>query len=104
MLVAQSFPALCNPMDCNPPASCVQEIFQARVLEWGAITFSEGALIDSHNCPKCLNVTCKNSTEPQEGYAELNHFLDGKNRIGKPGGARVVKVRISFPVTGLFAK
>ena len=27
-------------MDCSPPGSSVQEIFQARVLEWGAIAFS----------------------------------------------------------------
>ena len=28
---------LCDPMDCSPPGSSVQGIFQARVLEWGAI-------------------------------------------------------------------
>ena len=31
---------LCDPMDCSPPASSVHGIFQARVLEWGAIAFS----------------------------------------------------------------
>ena len=35
--VAQSFPTLSDPMDCNPPGSSVQGIFQARVLEWGAM-------------------------------------------------------------------
>ena len=30
-----------NPMDCSPPGSSVYGIFQARVLEWGAIAFSE---------------------------------------------------------------
>ena len=29
-----------NPMDCSPPGSSVHGIFQARVLEWGAIAFS----------------------------------------------------------------
>ena len=38
--VAQSYPTLSNPMDCSPPGSSVHGIFQARVLEWGAITFS----------------------------------------------------------------
>ena len=38
--VAQSYPTLCNPMDCSPPGSSVHGIFQARVLEWGAISFS----------------------------------------------------------------
>ena len=38
--VAQSCLILCDPMDCSLPGSAVHEIFQARVLEWGAIAFS----------------------------------------------------------------
>ena len=38
--VAQSCPTLRDPMDCRPPGSSVHGIFQARVLEWGAIAFS----------------------------------------------------------------
>ena len=39
--VNQLCPTLPDPMDCSPPASSVHGIFQARVLEWGAIAFSE---------------------------------------------------------------
>ena len=39
--VAQSCLPLSNPMDCSLPGSSVHGIFQARVLEWGAIAFSE---------------------------------------------------------------
>ena len=39
--VTQSCPTLRDPMDCSPPGSCIHGIFQARVLEWGAIAFSE---------------------------------------------------------------
>ena len=39
--VAQSYLTLSDPMDCSPPGSSVHGIFQARVLEWGAIAFSE---------------------------------------------------------------
>ena len=39
--VAQSCSTLRDPMDCNLPGSSVHGIFQARVLEWGAIAFSE---------------------------------------------------------------
>ena len=39
--VAQSCLTLSDPMDCSPPGSSVHGIFQARVLEWGAIAFSE---------------------------------------------------------------
>ena len=38
--IAQSFPTLSDPMDCSLPGSSVHGIFQARVLEWGAIAFS----------------------------------------------------------------
>ena len=34
VLVAQSCPTLCDPMDCSPPGSSVHEILQARILEW----------------------------------------------------------------------
>ena len=38
--VAQSCPTLSDPMDCGLPGSSVHGIFQARLLEWGAIAFS----------------------------------------------------------------
>ena len=42
--VAQSCLTLSNPMDCSLSGSFVHGSFQARVLEWGAIAFSELAL------------------------------------------------------------
>ena len=38
--VDQSCPTLSDPMDCSLPGSSIHGIFQARVLEWGAIAFS----------------------------------------------------------------
>ena len=38
--VVQSCPTLSDPMDCSVPGSSAYGIFQARVLEWGAIAFS----------------------------------------------------------------
>ena len=40
--VAQSCPILSNPMDCSLPGSSVYGIFQARVLEWGAMALVLG--------------------------------------------------------------
>ena len=40
VLVAQSWPTLCNPVDCSPSGSSVHGILQARILEWVAIPFS----------------------------------------------------------------
>ena len=43
--VAQSCPTLSDPMDCSLPGSSIHWIFQARVLEWGAIAFSNKYLL-----------------------------------------------------------
>ena len=43
VLVAQSCPTLCDPMDCSPPGFSVRGILQAqRILDWVAIPFSRG--------------------------------------------------------------
>jgi len=42
--VAQSCPTPSDPMDCSLPGSSVHGIFQARVLEWVAIAFSDSVL------------------------------------------------------------
>ena len=39
--VAQLSLTLSDPLDCSLPGSSVRGIFQARVLEWGAIAFSD---------------------------------------------------------------
>ena len=44
--VAQSCPTLSNPMDCSLPGSSIHGVLQARVLEWGAIAFSEASFRD----------------------------------------------------------
>ena len=49
--VAQSYPTLSDRVDCSPPGSSVHGIFQARVLEWGAIAFSNKLL------KRCLFLT-----------------------------------------------
>ena len=46
--VAQSCLTLSDPMDCSPPGSSIHGIFQARVLEWGAIAFSAIPPLVSH--------------------------------------------------------
>ena len=43
VLVAQSYPNLCDSMDCSPPGSTVHGILQARILEWVAISSFKGS-------------------------------------------------------------
>ena len=51
--VAQSCLTLCSPVDCSPPGFPVRGIFQARILEWVAISYSRG-FSDPGIEPKCL--------------------------------------------------
>ena len=48
--VSQSYPTLSDPMDYSPPGSFVHGIFQARVLEWGAIAFSTIVVEHEFSC------------------------------------------------------
>ena len=43
VLVPQSCLTLCDPMDCNLLGSTVHGILQAKILDWVAISFSEGS-------------------------------------------------------------
>ena len=56
--VAQSCPTLCDPMDCSPLDSFVLGIFQARILQWVAISFSWGSSRPKNwNCISCIGST-----------------------------------------------
>ena len=52
--VAQSCPILSDSMDCSLPGSSVHGIFQARVLEWGAIAFPEISINLAKHKKACL--------------------------------------------------
>ena len=44
VLVPQSCPTVCDPVDCSLPGPSVHEILQVRILEWVAIPFSRESL------------------------------------------------------------
>ena len=53
---AQSYPILRDPMDYSPPGSSIHGIFQARVLEWGVIAFSNlNAIKSGKSGAACLS-------------------------------------------------
>ena len=58
--VFQSCPTLSHPMDCSLPGSSIHGIFQARVLEWGAIAFSTYQLDCAINILPCTSHSAKN--------------------------------------------
>ena len=54
--VTQSFPTLCDLVDCSLPSSSVHEILQARILEWVAISFSNKTCVCTHTLCVCVCV------------------------------------------------
>ena len=56
--VTQSCPTLSDPMDCSLPGSSVHGIFQARVLQWGAIAFSRRQNYHPANHPSGTPRSC----------------------------------------------
>ena len=71
--VAQSCPTLSDPMDCSLPGSSIHGIFQARVLEWGAIAFSQRSFYihvilcmpSPVQCTACVDIFISTQVSPQ---------------------------------------
>ena len=71
-LVTESCLTLCNPMDCGPPGSSVYGIFQARILEWVAISYSRGSSWPKDGtCVSCIGRQILYHSAPTE-YVSFN--------------------------------
>ena len=82
--VAQSCQTLCDPMDCHLPGSSVHGIFQARVLEWGAIAFSDNvhSPLQNQNVERYCNGSFYMSTWLDHGaqiWAQILGYFDEIN-------------------------
>ena len=66
----QSCPTPSDPMDCSPPGSSVHGIFQARVLEWGAIAFSNNSS-SIYYSSTCLSPVVGTPYSPHNFQAEI---------------------------------
>jgi len=73
--VTQSCPTLSDPMDCSPPGSSVHGIFQARVLEWGAIAFSSENTGNSNFISFSKSTFSKFSTRKMPYLCSKKRFL-----------------------------
>ena len=64
VIVVQSCPTLCDPMDYSLPGSSVREILQARILQWDAISFSNASYLQKLECSWSISLlfdTCNYS-------------------------------------------
>ena len=93
--VAQLCPTLSNPTDCSPPGSSVHGIFQARVLEWGAIAFSEIAWRNINHLRYADDTTLMAESE------ELKSLLMKleSEKVGLKLNIQKTKIMASGPIT-----
>ena len=117
--VAQSCPTLSDPMDCSPPGSSIHGIFQARVLEWGAIAFSDkpfprvfpefspshhGSWSWSRSCSSRPHTWRQVSLHSHEIKMLISNLLPGSRPGLKPEGHWPEKCQVRIPVNGDHAK
>ena len=86
---AQSCPALCDPMNCSPPGSSVHGVvFQTRILERVAISYSRGS--SRHRDRTSVSgVSCL-------GRWILNHCTTWDAYLDQPGGPQILFIYISL--------
>ena len=88
--VAQSCPTLRNLTDCSLPGSSIHRIFQARVLEWGAIAFSDIYFIYTHKLELEILMDCLNNRliVVKKGISKV----EGRSKeVNQKSGQRVYK-------------
>ena len=82
--VAQSCPTLSDPMDCSLPGSSIYGIFQARVLEWGAIAGCNFLSLSHHNKnlkrQKLKASACHSSHTVLQLCVTAQFYLENKGR------------------------
>ena len=72
--VTQLCPTLSDYMDCSLPGSSIHGIFQARVLEWGAIAFPDSSNIIHLYCAQSL-LLCYRCFAPNKHFLSFSLFL-----------------------------
>ena len=102
---AQSCLTLCNPMDCSLPGSSIHGIFQARILEWVAISFSRGAFRPrdwtqvSHIVGRCFTVWATREApmrKTHENPAAYNKHCLSKTHFWTSSAARDWELPVHF--------
>ena len=80
--VAQSCLTLSDPMDCSPPGSSIHGIFQARVLEWGAIAFSKDfCIVNKTEVDVFLELSCFFNDPTDVGNLVSGSSIFSKSRL-----------------------
>ena len=82
MCFSESFLTL-QPMDCNPPGSSVHGIFQARILEWTAISYSKGSFQPRDQiCVSCISCIGRQMGSLTCRFLDLSGHMPALNNGG----------------------
>ena len=99
VLVAQSCPTLCNPMDCSLPSSSVHGILQAKILEWVSIPFSRGSSQPRDQTWVCCMAgrfftiwTTKEAHTPLKAHFEILSLIKSSQTLWTPTSTSVLNV------------
>ena len=95
--VAQSCLTLSDPMDCSLPGSSVRGIFQARVLEWGAIAFSAATINETKNT---LEGTNSRIMEAEDRISEVEDRIVEINEAERKKEKRIKEMRTTSEISG----
>ena len=98
-LVTKSGPTLCNPMDCSLPGSSIQEISQARILEWVAISFFRGSFQPRDQaCICCIGSGFFTAEPPRKScYSTINQKIVHKLTWESPLSLSLKRLCWNFP-------
>ena len=90
---AQSCPTLRDPMDCSPPGSSIHGIFQARVLEWGAMHRQQ---CNEPASPSSRLAPAQSSLSPAESHAGTQPY---RKPCRNPALQKAMKEPRNFPAS-----
>ena len=74
VLLIQSCPTLCDPMNCSPPGSSVHGVLQARILEWIAVFLLQGIFLTQGLIPGLRHCMQTLPTEPPGKEIHVNNI------------------------------
>ena len=99
VLVAQSCPTLCNPMDCSLPSSSAHGILQAKILEWVSISFSRGSSQHRDRTWVCCMAgrfftiwATKEAHTPLKAHFEILSLIKSSQTLWTPTSTSVLNV------------
>ena len=96
-LVAKSHPTLCDPMDCCLLGSSVHGIFQARILEWVAISSARGSFqVRDQTCVSCIGRWILYCLATREAMIPSNHFQPVSRPSWRPRRGETAKSHPCF--------